>query len=169
MSIHLLVLGMLATGYDTYSTRRRELEYMWKGPFQLTFVRCLFILARYLAILIHIINVVLSSITTARFSGTALRATPEFCRNSKIFEAVSCFSMLLVLHLILMLRVWALYDQSLNLGLFLLALLIGRNAGLTLTATWAILNPGYVKFGEDCFPKTSLLEHPLENPLSFLM
>ncbi|KIK63289.1 hypothetical protein GYMLUDRAFT_463566 [Collybiopsis luxurians FD-317 M1] len=49
------ILGLLLTGCDVISSRKQELEHIWKRPFQLTLVRGLFILARYLAIAIHII------------------------------------------------------------------------------------------------------------------
>ncbi|KIK64612.1 hypothetical protein GYMLUDRAFT_398231, partial [Collybiopsis luxurians FD-317 M1] len=48
------ILGLLLTGFDVTSTRRRELEHVWRIPFPLSFARSLFILARYLAIVIHI-------------------------------------------------------------------------------------------------------------------
>ncbi|KAE9397611.1 hypothetical protein BT96DRAFT_921302 [Gymnopus androsaceus JB14] len=94
------VLGLLVTSCDSFLTRHKELEYVWKRPLQLTFVRCLFILARYLALLIHIGNIVLASIWTFRFSGHQ-QPTDDACMTWFIFQTASYYTMVLILQLIL--------------------------------------------------------------------
>ncbi|KAE9411315.1 hypothetical protein BT96DRAFT_911932 [Gymnopus androsaceus JB14] len=103
--------GLLITSCDSFLTRRKELEYVWNSR-KPTFVRSLFILARYLAVLIHIASIVLTSIWTARFRDhPGQRPTDEVCMTWQIFQAVSCYSMLLILELIMSIRVFALKDD----------------------------------------------------------
>ncbi|KAJ4483272.1 hypothetical protein J3R30DRAFT_3447332 [Lentinula aciculospora] len=99
------VLGLLVAGCDFALTRHKEQEYVWtrKKPFRLTFVKCLFILVRYLAFLIHIVNIILSTIWTVKFSD-AERPPEEVCRSLMVFQIASSYSMLFLLQMILMLR-----------------------------------------------------------------
>ncbi|KAJ3844723.1 hypothetical protein F5878DRAFT_64385 [Lentinula raphanica] len=64
-----VIIGLLATGCDYALTRRKEKNYAWnrEKPLRITFVKILFVLARYLAFVIHIVNIVLSSIWTVKF------------------------------------------------------------------------------------------------------
>ncbi|KAF9062458.1 hypothetical protein BDP27DRAFT_1336646, partial [Rhodocollybia butyracea] len=47
------VLGLVVTGCDTALTMRGEVQYIWKAPLRITFVRCLFVLTRYLPVALH--------------------------------------------------------------------------------------------------------------------
>ncbi|KAE9411297.1 hypothetical protein BT96DRAFT_911915 [Gymnopus androsaceus JB14] len=89
------VFGLLITSCDSFLTRHKELEYVWsfRRP---TFVWCLFILARYLAFSIHIASIILTSIWTVRFRGHQ-RPTEEVCMTWQLFQAATCYSMLLIL------------------------------------------------------------------------
>ncbi|KIK58670.1 hypothetical protein GYMLUDRAFT_694703 [Collybiopsis luxurians FD-317 M1] len=124
------VLGLFLTGCDIISTRRQELEYVWRRPFQLTLVRVLFILARYLAVVIQIVDIVLISVMSAK-TGRHEPIPELLCISLLLFRIVSCQCMLLVLHLVLMLRVFALYNQSLLVGVSLLVLIIMGFVGPT--------------------------------------
>ncbi|KAE9411320.1 hypothetical protein BT96DRAFT_911933, partial [Gymnopus androsaceus JB14] len=138
------VLGLLATSCDSLLTRHKELDYVWKRPLQLTSARCLFILARYLAFSIHFGNIVLTSLWTIRFPGDQ-RPTEDICITWLIFQTVSCHSMLLILELILSIRVFALYEQSLKVGMFLSIMLTGRIAG-AIYVIWNRMNTEQLKF-----------------------
>ncbi|KAE9411326.1 hypothetical protein BT96DRAFT_911939 [Gymnopus androsaceus JB14] len=111
------VLGLLLTSCDSLLTRHKELEYVWNSR-RPTFVRCLFILAKYLAFSIHIGNIVLTSLWTIRFRGHE-RPTEDVCMTWQIFQSATCYIMLLILELIL----------SLKVGIFLSTMLAGRMAG----------------------------------------
>ncbi|KAJ3928786.1 MAG: hypothetical protein NXY57DRAFT_486364 [Lentinula lateritia] len=160
------VLGLLATGCDFALTRQKEQEFIWnhKKPFRLTFVKGLFISMRYLAFVIHIVNIVLSSIWTVEFSN-AQQASEEACRILLIFQIISCYTMLLLLQLILMLRVFALYNRSLRMAIFLFLLFAGRTAMSIYTSFGkSTHSPRHIKFGRYCIPKISLREQSIGNP-----
>jgi hypothetical protein len=91
-------------------------------------VRVLFILARYLALFIQMYaniystsqetwidrdntpesaNVIVSSIMTVQYS-RAQRVTEKVCFSALVFHSITCYVMLVVLYLILMLRGWSL-------------------------------------------------------------
>ncbi|KIK62670.1 hypothetical protein GYMLUDRAFT_41586 [Collybiopsis luxurians FD-317 M1] len=159
------VLGLLLTGCDLVLTRKQELEYVWKRPFQLTLVRGLFVLSRYMAIIIHIADIALASFMTPRID--ELKQNPgHLCLSMVIFRLVSCQSMLLILHLILMLRVFALYNQSLPVGIFLLILIVVGFAGLTVGMVRGFTR-AKIKFTAFCSPKISVANR-WKNPILYL-
>ncbi|KIK66313.1 hypothetical protein GYMLUDRAFT_38135 [Collybiopsis luxurians FD-317 M1] len=156
------VLGLLATGIDAALTRNEEWHFAWAPPFELTFVRLLFLLARYLGLLIHIADLAFSSIMTARFSATE-QPSEYFCTSMLAFQSVSSQSMLLVLHFILMLRVVALYNRS--IGALLLILLIGRFAGVTASVLHGLIKyPTILNFSGPCLNELAPGTHPIINP-----
>ncbi|KAJ3989940.1 hypothetical protein F5890DRAFT_1483658 [Lentinula detonsa] len=160
------VLGLLVTACDFVLTRQKEKEYVWtmKKPLQLTFVKILFVLVRYLAFLIHIVNIVLSSIWTVKFPGV-LRPPDEVCMTLLIFQIISSHSMLLLLQLILMLRVFALYNRSLRMGIFLFLLLVCKLAVSAYSSLWENMHVlRHLKFGEYCIPRITLKEQSVRNP-----
>ncbi|KIK69471.1 hypothetical protein GYMLUDRAFT_35537 [Collybiopsis luxurians FD-317 M1] len=159
------VLGLLITGFDVAATRKKELEYVWAKPFRLTFVRFLFILARYMALLIHIIDISLTSVVTATFLRTK-QAPERSCTMLVVFHTVSLNIMLLVLHSILMIRVFALYDRSFRMGVFLLILLVGGFAGSTVGILHALRQyPILGEFNETCLDLKALEKRSIQNPL----
>ncbi|KIK59253.1 hypothetical protein GYMLUDRAFT_675014 [Collybiopsis luxurians FD-317 M1] len=159
------VLGLLLTGCDIVSSRKQELEYMWK-PFQLTVVGGLFILARYLAIMIHIADIALTSVLTTKI-GEPKQSPEHLCMSLIFFRLVSCQSMLLVLHLILMLRVFALYNQSLPVGVFLLVLIVVGFVGSTVVMVRRFTR-AKIKFSGLCSPKMFLVDR-WQNPILVLV
>ncbi|KAE9399599.1 hypothetical protein BT96DRAFT_684574 [Gymnopus androsaceus JB14] len=160
------VFGLLLTSCDSFLTRRNELEYIWnfRRP---TFVRSLFISARYLALSIHIANIVLTSIWTARFRGHQ-RPAEDVCMTWQIFQAASCYTMLLILQLILSIRVFALYEQSLKVGAFLSMVLTGKMAG-SIYITWNGLMDQQFTFTENCILNYAVADHPIGNPVVLFM
>ncbi|KAJ3869809.1 hypothetical protein EV359DRAFT_59581 [Lentinula novae-zelandiae] len=137
---------MQANASSTSLVGQKEQEFIWnhKKPFRLTFVKGLFISMRYLAFVIHIVNIVLSSIWTVEFSN-AQQASEEACRILLIFQIISCYTMLLLLQLILMLR--------------------GRTAMSIYTSFGkSTHSPRHIKFGRYCIPKISLREQSIGNP-----
>ncbi|KAF9068417.1 hypothetical protein BDP27DRAFT_824514 [Rhodocollybia butyracea] len=102
------VLGLVATGCDIVITMRGEMRYIWKKPLRTTFVRCLFVWMRYLPIALHIINIVL----TRLWLDDAQQVSEHRCRILMIFQLLTFTIMLMLLELVLVLRVYALYDRS---------------------------------------------------------
>ncbi|KIK58044.1 hypothetical protein GYMLUDRAFT_704791 [Collybiopsis luxurians FD-317 M1] len=93
------------------------------------------------------------------------QAPEYFCISLQAFQSVSSQSMLLILHLILMLRVLALYHRSRFIGASLLLLIIARFAGVTVGVLRGVARtPSPLKFSGPCLievvPGTSAVENP---------
>ncbi|KIK57958.1 hypothetical protein GYMLUDRAFT_45761 [Collybiopsis luxurians FD-317 M1] len=158
------VLVFLMTGLDVVLTRKKESEFVWTKPFRLTLVRFLYLLARYLALLILLVEITFMCLITAEISET--KQAPEYsCLSLLTFQCVSSQCMLLVLHLILMLRVLALYHQSLFIGAPVSLLIIGRFTGVTAGVLHGLARtPSPLKFSGPCLievvPGTSAVGNP---------
>ncbi|KIK57598.1 hypothetical protein GYMLUDRAFT_753715 [Collybiopsis luxurians FD-317 M1] len=154
-------LGLLITWLDVVRTRKKEARFLWSNSFRLTFVRILYVLARYLALPIHIGNITFSRLMTAKFSVN--KQDPEyFCMSLLAFQNMSSQSMLLILHFILILRVFALYKRSLLIGVPLSLLVIGRfSAGLLYGLTRP---PPFLRFSGPCLDEKALSTSPVRNP-----
>ncbi|KAF9062454.1 hypothetical protein BDP27DRAFT_1451752 [Rhodocollybia butyracea] len=152
MHIHLgaAVLGLVVTGCDIALTMRREVQYIWKKPLRITFIRCLFVLMRYLPIALHIINVVLSN----AWIDSAEKVSGEHCKSFLILQALAFSGMLVLLELILILRVFALYDRSRTIGIFLSLLFVFRNA----SSAYSIYDhvSAKIAFSNHCIPVVNL-------------
>ncbi|KAF9066152.1 hypothetical protein BDP27DRAFT_1404516 [Rhodocollybia butyracea] len=157
------VLGLVATGCDIALTRREELLYMWKKPLRITFVRCLFVVTRYLSVAIHIIDVIFASMWT---NGTEQVPAEKYCMRILIFQFLACYSMVMLLEVVLMLRVFALYERSRAIGIFLLFLLISRSAGSIYAMQERVLrfDAVEIKFTSHCLPAFTF-KHALSNPV----
>ncbi|KAF9070595.1 hypothetical protein BDP27DRAFT_591090 [Rhodocollybia butyracea] len=158
------VLGLVATGCDIAITRRDELLYMWKKPLRITSIRCLFVFTRYLPIAIHIIDVVFIGMWV---DGTEQVPAKVYCMRVLISRYLACYSMVVLLELALMLRVFALYDRSRAIGAFLLFLLISRIAGAVYHIMQRVLQSDAIKinFNNECIPVFTQFNHALSNPV----
>ncbi|KAE9384695.1 hypothetical protein BT96DRAFT_1026822 [Gymnopus androsaceus JB14] len=86
----------------------------------------------------------------------------------QIFQAASCYTMLLILQLILSIRVFALYEQSLKVGAFLSMVLTGKMAG-SIYITWNGLMDQQFTFTENCILNYAVADHPTGNPVVLFM
>ncbi|KAF9017967.1 hypothetical protein BDP27DRAFT_1412108 [Rhodocollybia butyracea] len=156
------VLGLVAIGCDFILTRRGEAQYIWTKPLRVTVVRCLFILIRYLPIAIHIIGLIFCSERVYRYS----TVPEEYCMDILVIEIIASYIMLVLLEVVLMLRVFALYDRSRTIGIFLVAVLVSRIAGSVYTIEERVLKFQAVKitFPGYCVARFSF-KHPLGNPV----
>ncbi|KAF9059418.1 hypothetical protein BDP27DRAFT_1341452 [Rhodocollybia butyracea] len=102
------VLGLVATGCDIALTWRGEAQHIWKKPLRITLVPCLFILMRYLPVAIHIIYAIFANM----WMNDAERVLEEHCKTILIFRTIAGSIMFLLLDMILMLRVFALYNRT---------------------------------------------------------
>ncbi|KAF9063039.1 hypothetical protein BDP27DRAFT_1335702, partial [Rhodocollybia butyracea] len=147
------VLGLVATA-----------QHIWKKPLRITLVRCLFILMRYLPIAIHIIYAIFASM----WMNGAERVPEEHCKIITIFRIITGSIMLLLLDIILMLRVFALYNRSRSIGIFLLFSLALR-IGLT-TYTSRNHLPEKITFNSYCVAKFTFRNTPGNlNPVLLFM
>ncbi|KAF9062444.1 hypothetical protein BDP27DRAFT_1406226 [Rhodocollybia butyracea] len=120
------VLGLVITGCDIALTRRGEVQYMWS------------------------VDTVLASMWLV---DGAEQVPEEHCRNILLFRTIAFSAMLVLLELVLMLRVYALYDRSRAIGTFLLSLLVTRIASSGYTAHDHVLRfPEKIKFTSHCIP-----------------
>ncbi|KAF9062455.1 hypothetical protein BDP27DRAFT_1406233 [Rhodocollybia butyracea] len=148
MHIHVgaALLGLVVTGCDIALTMREEVQYIWKKPLRITFVQCLFVLMRYSPIALHIINAVLSN----TWLDSAEKISKEHCKSFLILQILAFSGMLVLLELILILRVFALYDRSWAIGIFLSLLFVFRNA----SSAYSIHDhvPAKIAFTSYCAP-----------------
>ncbi|KAF9071864.1 hypothetical protein BDP27DRAFT_462279 [Rhodocollybia butyracea] len=144
------VLGLVAIGCDIALTRQEEVRYIWKKPCRKTFVRGIFILMRYLPIVIHGIDVVFASI----WIYGAEQVQEERCMGILIFRFVAGYVMSLLLESVLMLRVFALYDRSRTISILLLLLLALRISVSIYTAQDHLLRfPEKTEFTSHCIAR----------------
>ncbi|KAF9017970.1 hypothetical protein BDP27DRAFT_202469 [Rhodocollybia butyracea] len=152
-------VGPVAIGCDFALTRRGEAQYLWTKPLRVTVVRCLFILIRYLPIAMHTIGLIFAA---RGYIGTQ-QVPEEYCMNILIFETIASYIMLILLEVVLMLRVFALYDRSRTIGIFLVAVLISRIAGSVYTVEERVLKfqAAKITFPGYCVARFSF-KHPLD-------
>ncbi|KAF9058916.1 hypothetical protein BDP27DRAFT_1453625 [Rhodocollybia butyracea] len=149
------VLGLVATLCDIVFTRREEAQHIWKKPLRITLVRCLFVLMRYLPVAVHIIYAIFASMWMNGAEGV-----PEEhnCNVIMIFRIITGSIMILLLDMILMLRVFALYNRSRLIGILLLFSLALR-IGLT-TYTTRNHQPEKIMFNSYCVAKYTFRNTP---------
>ncbi|KAF9070590.1 hypothetical protein BDP27DRAFT_1446891 [Rhodocollybia butyracea] len=157
------VLGLVTTGCDIALTRRDEALYMWKKPLRISFVRCVFIFMRYLPVAIHIIDVVLTGMSV---DGTGQVPAEVYCMRILISRYFASYCMVVLLELALMLRVFALYDRSRVIGVFLLFLMVSRIAGAVYHTMQRVLRLEAmdINFNSHCIPALTF-NHGSSNPV----
>ncbi|KAJ8077499.1 hypothetical protein PM082_001930 [Marasmius tenuissimus] len=119
------VLGLFVTAGDMFLCLRDEKELIWNLPtlFQ-TPEQSLYFLSRYLAILAQICDVV-----TATFWKCKYVAIPaHHCYIHLVYKSVVCWTFVILLQMVLMLRVYALYSRIKPMAYFLGLILLARVA-----------------------------------------
>lgn len=102
-------------------TFRTECNYIWKNPQGSTLIKALYLHSRYFALAVHITNTILTSLVLHH------PIIPHhLCRIAVVYKATVLFVMLGILDVILMIRVYALYNRPTYLAGIFIALLIGR-------------------------------------------
>jgi len=103
-------------------TFRTEYKYIWKNSQgSTTLIKLLYLLSRYVAFAVHVTNTVL--VTLVREQAII---PPHHCRIAAIYQAIVFFVMFGILDLILMLRVYALYNRPTYLAIIFVCLLACR-------------------------------------------
>ncbi|KAI3618114.1 hypothetical protein WG66_005563, partial [Moniliophthora roreri] len=108
-------LGLTLTVYDIYLTRKEEKTLIWRFPFRLTIVKTIYVLSRYVGLTYQMYNVVRSAYWKYRY----ITIPQDSCASHLIFKTSGTQGLTVILHVILMLRVYALYNKSLAIILFL--------------------------------------------------
>ncbi|KAK7005637.1 hypothetical protein R3P38DRAFT_1712029 [Favolaschia claudopus] len=113
--------GLTIATFELLFTFRTEYQYIWSNEQGSLFIKIMYLLSRYLALAVHITNAVLVSLVHEY----AIIPT-HLCRIAVIYQASVLFVMFGILDIILMLRVYALYNRSTYLAVIFLCLLICR-------------------------------------------
>ncbi|KAJ7647168.1 hypothetical protein FB45DRAFT_892608 [Roridomyces roridus] len=100
-------------------TLRGEIQYIWSNGRRFRLVRFLYLFSRYFALVAHIANCCLATIVVHH-------PAVKLCHYSLVYRAVVAFTMLGVLDVILMVRVYALYNQPISMAIFFVFLLVGK-------------------------------------------
>ncbi|KAI3610109.1 hypothetical protein WG66_007422 [Moniliophthora roreri] len=145
-------LGLTLTTCDIYLTRKEEKALIWSSPFHFTIVKTLFIFSRYFGLASQLYNVSLSAYWRYRY--TAATVPRRFCTRDLAFKIFEHYFLLTILYIVLMLRVYALYNKSLAIILFLVLILALRMFVVirTFVKYWHIYA---VQFNYICFPTES--------------
>ncbi|KAG7093988.1 hypothetical protein E1B28_007618 [Marasmius oreades] len=160
MNAHLAaaVLGFSLTFIDAYFTRQGERDF-WKSPSKAIHspVHWLYILSRYLVLVIQICNIVIATIW--KYNYTAI--PHNICFVHLIFKICVLLFSLLILDTILMLRVYALYNKSQEMASFLGLILLLKST----TAVWGLARllpnaTSSVHFNYICIAAVKLHEEP---------
>ncbi|ESK91066.1 hypothetical protein Moror_1161 [Moniliophthora roreri MCA 2997] len=141
-------LGLALTTCDMYFTRKEEKALVWSSPLRFTMVKMLYILSKYSGLACQLHNVSLSVYWKYQYATTPPRQSCESDLALKIFEH---HFLLTTLHIILMLRVYALYYKSFKIGLLLISIFALR----LFAAIWSFINYWEiykVQFNYICFP-----------------
>ncbi|KAI3618115.1 hypothetical protein WG66_005559 [Moniliophthora roreri] len=125
-------LGLSLSLCDIYLTRREEKALIWRPPFRITIVKTLYILSRYLGLTCHMYNVVRSAYWKYRY----ITIPQHSCANYLVFKTSGAQCLAGILHIILILRVYALYNKSLVITLSLILLFSLRFSATIWTVVW---------------------------------
>ncbi|ESK91063.1 hypothetical protein Moror_1158 [Moniliophthora roreri MCA 2997] len=117
-------LGLALNACDMYLTRKEEKALIWRSPFRVTIVKILYILSRYLGLTCQIYNVSRSAYWKHRYTTIPQHS----CDSHLVFKTLGAQSLLAILHIILMLRVYALYNKTFSMVLILMLIYAARLA-----------------------------------------
>jgi len=107
--------GLTIAVYELLANLTNEIEYIWRRHPRFTFVKSLYLFARYFALGAHITNAIGATILHAMYTDLS----PSTCRYLLIYKTVVSHSMFGVLNVILIIRMYALYNRSYWMGVLL--------------------------------------------------
>ncbi|KAI3610103.1 hypothetical protein WG66_007405 [Moniliophthora roreri] len=136
-----------------YLTRKEEKALVWSSPLRFTVVKTLFILSRYFGLICQLYGVSLS--VYWKYQYTTATVPRQFCTRDLAFKIFEHYFLLTILHIVLMLRVYALYNKSFRIILFLALILALRLFATiwTLVKYWDVYA---MQFSYICFPTESM-------------
>jgi len=113
--------GLTFATCEMILTLRTESTYIWKNSPGSTLVKLLYLLSRYFAFAVHVTNTVLVTLVNKYPIIPA-----HLCRIAIIYQGAVLFVMFGILDVILMIRVYALYNRPTYLAVIFLCLLTCR-------------------------------------------
>ncbi|KAJ6594037.1 hypothetical protein B0H19DRAFT_47004 [Mycena capillaripes] len=114
--------GLTFATCEMILTFRTERAYIWKTPPGSTLVKLLYLLSRYVALAVHVTNTVLATLLTRKYTVIPY----HICRHAVLYQGTVLFVMLGILDVILMIRVYALYNRRWYLAIIFSVLLVLR-------------------------------------------
>ncbi|KAJ8095867.1 hypothetical protein PM082_022764 [Marasmius tenuissimus] len=121
-------LGLIITGADWSMCWKDEKRIIWTSPFRITAASFLYIVTNYLSIVFHATDVGIASFGRIKYPHGAVPY--GVCLVQFLFKAIGICSLGALLHLILMLRVYALYTKCRFMAAFLVLAFVGRTAAI---------------------------------------
>ncbi|PPQ95905.1 hypothetical protein CVT26_015591 [Gymnopilus dilepis] len=113
-AVNLLSLAaVVAQAWDTLVSFSNEVEYLWRGRFR--FIKALYFGSRYGMLAVQVMN---------QYLNFRLRVDPSICRGALVFKPIVAQFGLMLVEIILLIRVYALYNQSFKAKYLLLAIFI---------------------------------------------
>ncbi|KAJ3566639.1 hypothetical protein NP233_g6874 [Leucocoprinus birnbaumii] len=135
-------LGLFLSLWETVIAFPEETHLIWARLRSLSFVKFLYIVSRYLGLVVHALNIAFA------WKVDSLSAIPAFmCRRWLAYQIITTFIFLNAINIVLMIRVYAFYRRNWRMGAFLSAFFIARFTSATVTAA---MNVPFVKFDEEC-------------------
>jgi len=113
--------GLTFATCEMVLTFRTECTYIWKNSEGSTLIKLLYLLSRYFALAVHVTNTVLVTLVMKY----PIIPT-HLCRIAVIYQGAVLFVMFGILDVILMIRVYALYNRPTYLAVIFLCLLTCR-------------------------------------------
>ncbi|ESK92813.1 hypothetical protein Moror_9145 [Moniliophthora roreri MCA 2997] len=131
-------VGLSLTFSDMYFTRKEERALVWRYPSQITTVKALYLLSRYMGLACQLYNFSLSATWRHRYHPEPVPL--HICASYAAFKGFACCGLLATLHIILMLRVYALYGKSLKIGIILILIYALRHCAMiwAMTRNWDV-------------------------------
>ncbi|KAJ8071962.1 hypothetical protein PM082_001959 [Marasmius tenuissimus] len=144
-------LGLFLTSGDMFLCLKDERELIWGFPTKFRSpTHCLYFLTRYFAILTQICDVVTATYWMCKYVAVPAR----LCYIRLVCETVVCWIFVILLQMVLMLRVYALYKGSQQMGAFLGLILLGRIAlGVWSVVRFRNIPASYIDFNFICLPE----------------
>jgi len=137
--------GLVVTGLDLSSLFEEELQYIWKPPPRITLVKVLYLFSRYFALLAQITNCIITGVWLSKYSPIP----PSLCRPWIIYQTVVTYFLLGAVNIILILRVYALYNRNNTLLLVVLSIFVGK-VGVNVYTAFICIPKSPLHFDSHC-------------------
>ncbi|KAJ8095895.1 hypothetical protein PM082_022795 [Marasmius tenuissimus] len=142
-------LGFVMTAADWCLCWKDEKRIIWRLPLKITAANVLYIGTNYSSFFIHAADVAITFFSRIKHPYGVVPY--NVCMVHFVFMSIVASVLCALLHLILMLRVYALYGKNRYMGVFLSLALIGRTAALLGIFSVYDYTPEYKNpFGREC-------------------
>ncbi|KII84044.1 hypothetical protein PLICRDRAFT_57875 [Plicaturopsis crispa FD-325 SS-3] len=140
-SSHVAAVALLV--WDILITFDDEVRYIWiGGKYSIPTVKYLFLFIRYFAVFVQIAQIIFRRFIQVRFAQPSL----ALCHAWEIFDLMSAECVLVAVEILLMLRVYALFERDLRMAWFLLLLLVIEITIMTFLVAYTLPNMHFSVF-----------------------